>query len=425
MIERYETESMRAIWSREAKYGRWLEVELAICEAHVREGTVPESDMRAIRQQARFDLARCDELELETRHDLAAFVRNLEENVGEAGRWIHFGVTSYDVIDTALGMMLRDSVDQLLEHAAGLHARMRELELDHWAKPMIGRTHGVHAEPITFGWKVQGWRLELERNIERLRAVRKEVAVGKISGAVGVHAHVSPTMEAEICRALGLEPDPHSTQIVNRDRHASFLNTLALLGAGIERVATELRNLQRTEILEVQEAFGSGQTGSSAMPHKRNPWNSETLCGLARVLRGHAMAMLESVATWHERDLTSSSLERIVLPDSCHLADFMILRLEKILAGLEVRDGRMLENLRLMGDLVFSEHLMVALVESGLSRREAYKIAQRNAAKSWEGEDFRKSVEQDPDVRGRLGEDRLIQVFSLHHHLRHLLGSGL
>ncbi len=425
MIERYETKSMRAIWSREAKYGRWLEVELAICEAHVREGTVPESDMRAIRQQARFDLARCDELELETRHDLAAFVRNLEENVGEAGRWIHFGVTSYDVIDTALGMMLRDSVDQLLEHAAGLHARMRELELDHWAKPMIGRTHGVHAEPITFGWKVQGWRLELERNIERLRAVRKEVAVGKISGAVGVHAHVSPTMEAEICRALGLEPDPHSTQIVNRDRHASFLNTLALLGAGIERIATELRNLQRTEILEVQEAFGSGQTGSSAMPHKRNPWNSETLCGLARVLRGHAMAMLESVATWHERDLTSSSLERIVLPDSCHLADFMILRLEKILAGLEVRDGRMLENLRLMGDLVFSEHLMVALVESGLSRREAYKIAQRNAAKSWEGEDFRKSVEQDPDVRELLDEDRLTQVFSLHHHLRHLLGSGL
>lgn len=418
MIERYTTEGMSAIWSRQAKYERWLAVEIAICEAWAKEGKIPQADLDAIRNKATFTLERCDELERETRHDLVAFVRCLEESIGPAGRWVHFGVTSYDVIDTALGMMLRDSCTVLQESMHKLQSAILSLKERHGKAPMIGRTHGIHAEPITFGHKCKSWLAELDRNLHRLASVKEDVAVGKISGAVGIHAHVGPEVEAEICGRLGLAVDPVSTQIVNRDRHSAFLNLLALIGAGLERIATELRNLQRTEILEVEEAFAAGQTGSSAMPHKRNPWNSETVCGLARVLRGNAMAMLESVCTWHERDLTNSSLERIVLPDSCHLCDFMINRVTRILEGLSVHEDNMLRNLRLMGDLVFSEHLMVALVAKGLSRAEAYKVAQRNAAKAWAGEDFKKSVTSDPDVRNALSQDELNEVFSLEHHLR-------
>lgn len=425
MIERYCTPEMTAIWSRQAKYERWKEVELAICRAWSEEGVVPPEDLAVIEAKADFTLERCDELELETRHDLVAFVRNLEENVGPAGRWIHFGVTSYDVIDTALAMMLRDSADVLLGSAGALREAMLALETQHEDTPCIGRTHGIHAEPVTFGWKVRGWRFELERSIERLGRLRSEIATGKVSGAVGIHAHVSPDMEQRICSWLGLTADRHSTQIVNRDRHAELLNALALMGAGLERVATELRNLQRTEILEVQEAFGSGQTGSSAMPHKRNPWNSETVCGLSRLLRANAHAMMESVATWHERDLTNSSLERVILPDSCQLADFMLRRLATILRGLVVMPDNMARNLRLMGDLVFSEHLMVALVRAGLSRAAAYKVAQRNAAQAWEGKDFRTSVESDPDVSANLTPDQIAEIFSLSHHLRHKSWQGV
>lgn len=418
MIERYTTGAMASIWSRESKYDRWLEVELAICQAWTDSGRIPKAEMAAIRSRSTYTLERCDELELETRHDLVAFVRCVEENIGAEGRWIHFGVTSYDVIDTALGMMLRDSCEVLLNSADRLRGRIVHLIAEHGHHPMIGRTHGIHAEPITFGHKASTWLHELERNIKRLVAARAELAVGKISGAVGIHAHVSPEMEASICRSLGLEPDPVSTQIVNRDRHANFMNLLALLGAGLERIATELRNLQRTEILEVQEAFSKGQTGSSAMPHKRNPWNSETVCGLARLLRGNAHAMLESVATWHERDLTNSSLERIVFPDSCHLADFMLNRVASILEGLVVMPENMARNLRHMGDLVFSEHLMVALVGKGLSRADAYKVAQRNAAKAWEGHDFKESVESDESVLAHLTPSEVEELFSLEHHLR-------
>jgi adenylosuccinate lyase len=418
MIDRYCTPAMSAIWGRQAKYERWLQVELAICQAHAEAGTIPQGDFEQIKYKARFDLARCDEIEKETRHDLAAFVRNLDENVGPAGRWIHFGITSYDVIDTALGMMLRDSCDVLIGSAKKLHTEIARLEKEHAKTPMIGRTHGIHAEPITFGFKCASWKAEIDRNIKRLEDTKEQVSFGKVSGAVGIHAHVSRELEAKICASLGLKAEPVSTQIINRDRHAAFLNNLALLGAGLERIATELRNLQRTEILEVQEAFKEGQTGSSAMPHKRNPWNSETVVGLARVLRGNAQAMMESVATWHERDLTNSSLERIVLPDSCQLADFMLERMASILKGLVVMPENMKKNLRLMGDLVFSEHLMSALILSGLGRKDAYKIAQRNAAKAWEGEDFRQSVECDPDVKGRLTKDQLDEVFSLDHHLR-------
>lgn len=409
---------MDAIWSREAKYNTWREVEVAIVEAHVHFGRVPAESLRAIQDRATFTLERCDEIEQITRHDLMAFVRNLAETTGEDGRFIHLGVTSYDVIDTALGIMLRNSADVLLAHGQELLAVIGGLAKDHIDTPCIGRTHGIHAEPITFGFKAATWYAELDRNLDRLRTAREDIAVGKVSGAVGIHAVASPETEAWVCERLGLRPDPVSTQIVNRDRHANFLNVLALLGAGLERVATELRNLQRTEILEVQEAFAKGQTGSSAMPHKRNPWNSETVCGLARLLRANAHAMLESVATWHERDLTNSSLERIIFPDSCHLADFMLLRLTNILRGLQVFPDRMQQNLRMMGDLVFSEHVMIALIEKGLSREAAYAVAQRNAAKAWDGEDFRSAVAADEDVVARLTPDEVDEIFSLEHHLR-------
>ena len=433
MIERYSTPAMDAIWSRQAKYQRWLEVEIAICEGYAKAGVVPLEEMRAIRERAGFELARCDELERETRHDLMAFVRCMSETVngGPVGldsttpsRWIHFGVTSYDVIDTALGMMLRDSVNVLLSSAGELHSEVSRLANEHRDTPCIGRTHGIHAEPITFGFKLSGWLHELSRSMDRLQAALKEVSVGKISGAVGIHAHVDPEMEAGICERLGLRPDPASTQIVARDRHAALLCDMAVLAGSLERFATELRNLQRTEVLEVQEEFAKGQTGSSAMPHKRNPWNSETVCGLARLVRGNAHSMLESVMTWHERDLTNSSLERIVFPDTFHLVDFMLRRMTRILKGLVVMPENMASNLRKMGDLVFSEHVMVALIRAGMSREGAYKVAQRNAAKAWDGEDFKTAVAADPDVQSRLSPEEVEELFSLEHHLRHA-GHGL
>ena len=421
MIERYTTSAMDSIWSREAKYGKWLEVELAICDAHAEDGAIPADALEAIRQRSAFTLKRCDELEKETRHDLMAFVRCVSESVGDpSSRFIHMGVTSYDVIDTALGMMLRDSCDVLLASAKELRSEIVRLGREHAQTPCIGRTHGIHAEPITFGFKCANWLAELDRNIARLQACRLDVAVGKVSGAVGVHAITSPALEARVCAKLGLTPDPASTQIINRDRHAGLLNVIALLAAGLERIATELRNLQRTEILEVQEAFASGQTGSSAMPHKRNPWNSETVCGLARLVRANAHAMLESVATWHERDLTNSSLERIVLPDTFHLADFMLNRLTTILSGLQVFPDNMRRNLEMMGDLVFSEHVMIALIGAGMSREEAYKTVQRNAARAWEGEDFRACVESDVAVTERLSQQEIDKAFSLEYHLRNV-----
>lgn len=408
---------MNAIWSRQAKYETWREVEVAICRAHEEFGNIPAGSTETIDSKATFTLERCDEIEQETRHDLMAFVRNLSETTGPEGRYIHFGVTSYDVIDTALGVMLRNSCDAILASARKLQTEIARLAKEHANTPCIGRTHGIHAEPITFGFKCANWYAELSRNIARIEQSREDIAVGKVSGAVGIHAHTDPLLEARVCDLLGLKPDPASTQIINRDRHACLMNAIALMGAGLERIATELRNLQRTEILEVQEAFAKGQTGSSAMPHKRNPWNSETVCGLARLLRANAHSMVESVATWHERDLTNSSLERIVFPDTCQLIDFMLNRLVAILSGLVVFPENMMKNVRMMGDLVFSEHVMVALIGKGLSREAAYKVAQRNAALAWEGTDFKSAVAADPDVLANITPDEVEALFSLEHHL--------
>lgn len=420
MIVRYSTEAMNRIWSDQARTETWLRVELAICEAAEKHGAIPPGTTDAIRAKASFDLNRMAVLEKETRHDLMAFVRNVAENVGESARYFHYGVTSYDIIDSSLALMMRESLVQTVRSLGALRRAVRKLVQEHRDTPMIGRTHGIHAEPITFGFKAASWLTELRRAARRLYACKREISVGKVSGPVGVHGVLGREIEAEACRILGLRPDPISTQIVARDRHANVLNVLAILGATLERIATELRNLQRTEILEVQEEFAAGQTGSSAMPHKRNPWHSETVCGLARVLRGNAMAMMESIATWHERDLTNSSVERIVLPDSFHLIDFMLNRMTRILSGLEIRADNMHKNLKLMGDLVYSEHLMIALIGKGCSREEAYKIAQRNAARAWDGEDYRSCVTEDPDVRSRLSPEEIDEVFSLEHHLRHV-----
>lgn len=420
MIERYQTPGIAAIWSTESRVQTWVEVELAISQACEKHALIPPGITETLRKRAKFSLERIAELENETRHDLMAFVRNLEENVGKEGRYIHFGVTSYDVIDTANALLMRRSIRQILSSLSGLQNEIQRLAKEYADTPMIGRTHGVHAEPITLGFKLANWFAELKRSEERLQRSEKEISVGKVSGAVGVHGILGPEIEKEVCKILNLEPDPASTQIVSRDRYAGLFCALGILAGSLEKFATELRNLQRTEILEVQEEFARGQTGSSAMPHKRNPWHSETICGLARIVRGNVSAMLESITTWHERDLTNSSVERIILPDTFHLIDFMILRLKNILSGLQVFPERMKENLNTLGDLVFSEHVMIALIQKGKSRKEAYRLVQRNAAKAWEGEDFRKCIENDLEINSVLTPEEITKCFDLNHHLRYV-----
>jgi len=376
---------------------------------------------RTIREQARFDIDRIAELEQITRHDVMAFVLNLAENAGEAGRWIHFGVTSYDVVDTALALRLKQSLELILEACEELMREIARLAQQHLHTPMIGRTHGIHAEPITFGFKLLGWYAEMARHRERLQRALEEIAVGKIAGAVGIHAQIDPRVEEYVCAKLGLKPDPAATQIVARDRHATMMAHLAVLTASLEKFATEIRNLQRTEIREVQEPFVQGQTGSSAMPHKRNPWNCETICGLARIVRGNLMAVLESVCTWHERDLTNSSVERIALPDTCTLVHWMLKKFTAILQGLEVFPEQMRRNLERLHGLPYSEHVMLALIRKGLSRERAYRLVQRNAARVWdEGISFLQALLDDAEVRQHLSEAELRECLSLERHLRHL-----
>jgi len=420
MIERYTRPEMAKIWDIEHRTQKWLEVELAVCDGLAEYGYIPREAAQTIRERARFDLKRMAELEKETRHDVMAFVRNVEENVGPEGRYVHYGITSYDVVDTALALLLRDSCDQLLARARRLAEVTARLAKEYKHTPMIGRTHGIHAEPITFGFKLAGWYDEMQRNLQRLQFAREMVSVGKVSGAVGIHANVDPRVEEYVCAKLGLKPAPASTQIISRDVHATYLSTLSILAASLERFATELRNLQRTEILEVQEYFAPGQTGSSAMPHKRNPWNCETVSGLARVVRGYLIPALENIATWHERDLSNSSVERVILPDATILVDWMLWKLTDILEHLAVFPENMKRNMEKFGGLVFSEHVMLALVSKGLSREQAYKLVQRNAAKAWEGADFQQSLKQDEEVRRVLSEEEIDRCFDLQHHLRHL-----
>jgi adenylosuccinate lyase len=420
MIDRYTTPELRALWSAQNKTQRWLDVEIAVCDGLEHFRQIPAGTTAAIRAGARFDLARMAELEKETQHDVMAFVKNVAENLGEEGRYVHYGVTSYDIVDTALSLLLRDATDTIIRRAEALIEVIRSKAREHKQTVMIGRTHGIHAEPITFGFKLATWLDEMNHNVERLQQARKAVSVGKISGAVGTHANIGPEVERYVCTQLGLDVAPISTQIIARDRHAQLMSALAITAASLERFATEIRNMARTEIREVQEYFAQGQKGSSAMPHKRNPWNSETVTGLARVVRGNLIPMLESMATWHERDLTNSGVERVILPDTTTLVDWMLAKFADILNRLIVYPENMRRNLEQMGGLVFSEQIMLALIATGLSREEAYGVAQRNAARAWAGEDFRAAVASDPVVKERLSEQELAHAFDIQHHLKNL-----
>jgi adenylosuccinate lyase len=420
MIDRYSTPEMRKLWSAHHKTQRWLDVEIAVCAGLEHFGRIPAGTTEAIRSGAKFDLSRMAELEKETRHDVMAFVKNVAENLGPEGRYVHYGVTSYDIVDTALALLLRDSVDLITRSAEALREVIRAKAREHRDTVMIGRTHGIHAEPITFGFKLATWLDELNHSLERLKRARESVSVGKISGAVGTHANIDPEVEKYVCESLGLGVAPISTQIIARDRIAELMSTLAILAASLERFATEVRNMARTEIREVQEYFAAGQKGSSAMPHKRNPWNSETVTGLARVVRGNLIPALENMATWHERDLTNSSVERIIIPDSMMLVDWMLVKFADILNGLIVYPENMQRNLEQMGRLVYSEQVMLTLIAKGLSREEGYTVAQRNASKAWAGEDYRAAVESDPTVQEYLTPAEVEEIFDIRHHLKNL-----
>lgn len=422
MIERYTLPEMGRLWSEEAKFQSWLDVEIAACQANAELGRVPVEAMAQIRERARFEVPRILEIEAEVRHDVIAFLTNVNEHVGDAGRYIHVGMTSSDVLDTGLALQMRASVQELRRELDGLNEALRTLARQHKHTVMIGRSHAIHGEPITFGFKVAGWLAESERNRERLARLETAVSVGQISGAMGTYANTDPEVEAIACRILGLVPDTASTQVISRDRHADYVQTLALVGASLERFATEIRNLQRTDVLEVEENFAKGQKGSSAMPHKRNPIRSERISGLARVLRSYTVAALENMALWHERDISHSSVERMMLPDCSVTLHFMLREMAEVVKGLGVYPENMARNLNVYGGVVFSQRVLLALVESGMSREDAYRVVQRNAHSAWNtaGGDFRANLEGDPEVTGRLSPEQLHACFATDLHQAHL-----
>lgn len=422
MIERYTLPEMGNLWTDEYKMKTWLQVEIAVCEAQAELGYIPAAAVEEIKAKANFDLKRVLEIEAEVRHDVIAFLTNVNEYVGDVGRYIHLGLTSSDVLDTALALQLVASTDLLLERIERLSQALRYQAQKHRDTVMIGRSHGIHAEPITFGFKLAGWLAEVCRNRSRLVNLRQNIAVGKISGAVGTYANIDPRVEAIATQKLGLQPDTASTQVISRDIHAEYLQTLALLGASIERFAVEIRNLQRTDVLEVEEFFAKGQKGSSAMPHKRNPIRSERLTGLARVLRGHAMAALENVALWHERDISHSSVERMILPDASTITDFMLVETTDLVKNLLVYPENMKRNLNVYGGVVFSQRVLLALVEKGLSREEAYQIVQSCAHQAWNTSQgsFQDLITKDERVTAQLSRSEIDACFDPKYHLRHL-----
>ena len=421
MIERYTRPEMGRIWSEENKYRQWLEVELAASEALAEMGTVPAEAARLLRQHAGFDVARIQAIEREVKHDVIAFLTNLEESLGADSRYVHMGMTSSDVLDTALALQLQLSAELLQAGLERFRASLRTLALAHKDTLCVGRTHGVHAEPMSFGLKPALWYTEAGRNLERLRRAREAVRVGKISGAVGTFAHVDPEVEEEVCRLLGLEPAPVSTQIVQRDRHAEFVSTLAIAAASLEKVALEIRSLQRTEVLEAEEPFTEGQKGSSAMPHKRNPASCEQVCGLARVIRSNAQAAFENVALWHERDISHSSVERVILPDSTILLDYMLHQMTRIIGGLQVYPDRMRENMDESFGLMFSQRVLLRLTEQGLSRQVAYELVQRDAMRAWrERRAFHDILASDPAITAKLTAHDLDACFDASWYLRNV-----
>ncbi len=412
---------MRKIWSDKRKYQIWLEIETLACEAMAVLGQIPKKDAAEIRERARFSIPKIVEIEKRTNHDVIAFLENVAESVGPAARWIHQGLTSSDILDTTLAVQLTESATILLDDLKKLRIAVADKARQFKMTPMIGRSHGIHAEPITFGLKLALTFDEFGRAEERLKETRERIRVGKISGAVGTHAHVDPKIERSVCEKLGLKAATLSTQIVQRDRHAEFCGTLGLVASSIDRWATEFRHLQRTEVLEVEEFFAEGQKGSSAMPHKRNPITSERLSGLARVVRGNAMVALENVALWHERDISHSSAERIILPDSCILLDYMLVKLCDLVEGLHVYPERMRQNLALTKGLYFSQSILLALTRAGVERKSAYEAVQRAAMKTWKGEGtFAENVKREPEITARLSAAEIDRLCSLDIHFQHV-----
>ena len=422
VIERYTLPEMGDLWSEAYKLKTWLDVEIAVCEAQAELGYIPAAAVEEIKAKANFDPQRVLEIEAEVRHDVIAFLTNVNEYVGDAGRYIHLGLTSSDVLDTALSLQLVASLDLLLKRLEDVIEAIRKKASAHRNTVMIGRSHGVHAEPITFGFKLAGWLAEVLRHQERLQVLKKTIAVGKISGAVGTYANVEPRIEAIACAKLGLKPDTASTQVISRDLHADFVQQLALLAASIERFAVEIRNLQKTDVLEVEEFFSKGQKGSSAMPHKRNPIRSERLTGMARLVRSHAGAALENVALWHERDISHSSVERVILPDACILTHFMLHEITNLVNNLLVYPENMARNLNCYGGVVFSQRVLLTLIDKGLNREEAYSIVQESAHAAWnkpEG-NFRDLISTNPRVTQNLLPTEIEACFDPQHHFQHL-----
>jgi adenylosuccinate lyase len=412
---------MREIWDDSCKFSIWLEIEVLACEAMAQLGTVPEADAKIIRERGKFSVSEILEIEKRTNHDVIAFLENVASYVGPEARWMHQGLTSSDVLDTTLAVQLVRSCDVLLEDVAKLREVIGQKAWQYKETPMIGRSHGVHAEPITFGLKMALMFDEFARAEQRLKSAREEVAIGKLSGAVGTHAHLDPRVEAIVCSKLGLKPDPLSTQVIQRDRHAQFSVTLAVVASSIDRWATEFRHLQRTEVLELEEYFSPGQKGSSAMPHKRNPITSERLSGLARIIRGNAVAALENVALWHERDISHSSVERIILPDSCILMDYMLATLTELVAGLQVYRQNMLENLGITKGLYFSQSILLELTRRGMERNVAYEAVQRAAMATWRNQDdFLTEVRKVPEIMSLILPAELEKLCSLEQHFRYI-----
>ncbi len=421
LTDRYVRPEMGAIWTDEALFASWMEVEVAAAEAMAAEGIVPETAAAAIRRRAGFDISRIHEIEKTVQHDVVAFTQSMAEHVGAEGRWIHFGLTSSDVVDTALATRLVRSADLILKRIEELRAILRRRADEHRRTVMVGRTHGVHAEPMTFGMKLALWWAEMGRNHRRLAAAREAVRIGKLSGAVGTFAHLPPSVEQRVCGALGLRPAAISTQVIQRDRHAELAAALAILAGTLEKIATEIRTLQRTEIRELEEPFGRGQKGSSAMPHKRNPVGCEQVCGLARIIRANTLPAIENIALWNERDISHSSAERMAIPQSFLLADHILLRMTRILDGLVVRQDSMLENLNRMNGMVFSGQVLLDLAAKGISREDAYRMVQGAAMRLWEsGGTLRQRLDEDDRITALLTREELDAAFDLDVQLRHL-----
>ena len=419
MIDRYSRPEMKRVWSDENKYAKWLEVELAACQAWTDEGVIPAEDMQNLRR-ARFNPQIMDDVFQRTRHDVTAFIASVTAGLGDEGRWIHQGLTSSDVMDTALALQLIEASRILMQDMDALSEVLRRQALEHKNTPMMGRTHGVHAEPTSFGLKLALWWDEINRQRQRLEQAVEGIAVGKISGAVGTHATVPPVIEQRVCHELGLKAEPVSNQIVQRDRHAHFVVTLALIACSLEKFATEIRSLQRTEVREVEEPFGEGQTGSSAMPHKRNPELTERVCGLSRLIRGYSLTSMENVALWHERDISHSSAERLILPDSCLALDYILDLFRYVADGMRVYPQRMWHNLESTRGLVFSQRVLLALVEKGLSRDTAYQIVKDNSMRCWEEElDFRELIKSSPEVSEHISSEELEGLFDYAYYLRY------